>query len=69
MASCDKLSGCPFFNDRLAGRTAVSEMLKKHYCQGDFMACARHIVCLAKGSSGVPSDLFPNQQEKLTVLL
>ena len=48
---------------------ALSDTFRARYCKGNFMICARHVVCLAKGKDAVPMDLYPNQQEKVAVLL
>jgi hypothetical protein len=69
MPDCEKLEGCPFFNGRLAQMPALSDMVRKHYCHGDYVACARYIVSRAKGRDAVPADLFPNQKEKVPALL
>ena len=63
MADCDCLPGCPFFHDRMANMPALANIMKKKYCQGDFMACARHLVKEAMGKENVPGNLFPNQQD------
>jgi hypothetical protein len=64
MADCECLEGCPFINDKMAGKPATSEMYKKAYCHGSNVQCARFIVFSALGNGSVPSDLFPNQVEK-----
>ena len=69
MADCDCLPGCPFFNDRMENMPKIAGMMKKGYCQGDFMNCARHMVKEALGKEKVPSNLFPNQIEKAKALI
>nr|WP_320133856.1 hypothetical protein [uncultured Holophaga sp.] len=64
MSECECLPRCPFFNDRMASMPAMAHLMKKNYCQGDFLTCARHQVLLAKGSEAVPPDLFPNMSER-----
>ncbi len=69
MADCDKISGCLFFGGRMANMPALSDMLRNRYCRGNFMGCARYIVCTANGKAAVPVDLFPNQNDKVAALL
>lgn len=64
MADCECLSGCPFFNDRMASAPATANLFKKTYCQGDNTNCARHVVFKALGKPNVPGDLFPNQLDR-----
>jgi hypothetical protein len=66
---CECLSGCPFFNDRMASKPALGNLMKKRYCQGDFMSCARHRIFLARGKEAVPGDLFPNQGDRADQIL
>jgi hypothetical protein len=65
MPDCDCLPGCPFFNDKMLNMPALSEMMKKRFCRGDFNSCARHKIKDALGKEKVPSDLFPSQLEKV----
>jgi hypothetical protein len=69
MADCECLPKCPFFNDRMANRPATAELLKKQYCRGDNLGCARHQVKDALGSDMVPSDLLPAQTDKVKAIL
>lgn len=64
MADCPLVSGCPFFNDKMANMPSMAEMYKKKYCKSDFDNCARWVVCQKKGKEKVPGDLFPNQMER-----
>lgn len=64
MAECKNLVGCPFFNDKMAGKPAITSIMKKKYCLGDAPSCARYMVCDALGKENVPTNLFPNMLEK-----
>ncbi len=64
MADCDCIAKCPFFNDKMANMPSVAEGMKKKYCHGNFMSCARHMVNVALGSEKVPGTLFPHQVDK-----
>jgi hypothetical protein len=61
---CPKLSGCPFFSNKLTQMPATAELTKKHYCLGDYESCARFRVVKALSSAAVPDDLYPNQIER-----
>ena len=65
MADCECLPGCPFFNDRMTGMPTMAEVMKKKYCRGNFEACARFTVRKKLGKDKVPSDLFPNQMDRV----
>ncbi len=64
MADCKLLSGCIFFNDKMASRPGTAEIFKKKYCKGDNSDCARFMVFEALGRPKVPADLFPNQADR-----
>jgi len=64
MAECEVLSTCIFFNDKMRDMPGTAAIYKKKYCQGDNSICARYMVFKALGKPKVPSDLFPNQDEK-----
>ena len=55
MADCERLKSCPFFTGQMA---AVADLMKKSFCFGDKMKCARYQVASAGGP--VPGDLYPN---------
>ncbi len=38
-------------------------MMKKRYCQGSNVHCARYMVFKKLGRDKVPSDLFPHMKE------
>jgi len=69
MTECDCLGGCPFFHDKMANMPALAGMMKKHYCLGDFMVCARHQVKEKLGKEHVPANLFPNQAARVPGIL
>ena len=67
--ACELLENCIFFNDKMKDMPAMSELYKRQYCQDDFAACARHRVATALGAEKVPSDLFPNQASRVSVII
>jgi hypothetical protein len=69
MVECECLAGCPFFNDKMAGSPATAEIYKKRYCLGDNTQCARHTIFKALGKPKVPTDLYPNQLERVKRIL
>ena len=58
MANCERLNTCPFFTGQMATMPAVADLMKKSYCLGDKMQCARYQV--ASAGRPVPGDLYPN---------
>jgi hypothetical protein len=64
MADCKILSGCIFFNDKMANMPGTAAGFKRKFCQGDNSKCARYIVLSALGKERVPTDLFPNQEDR-----
>jgi hypothetical protein len=67
MAACAKLSGCPFFHDKMANMPSAADALKNSFCLGDHSGCARWLVSSA--GKPVPSDLFPNHKHRVAALL
>jgi hypothetical protein len=64
MADCKYIEKCPFFHDKMQNMPSMANTYKKNFCQGDYEACARYMVCSSLGKPSVPADLFPNQQAK-----
>jgi hypothetical protein len=69
MAECECLPKCPFFNDKMAEKPALAQLLKNQYCLGDNSACARHQIKAAAGSESVPFDLYPIQIDRVPGIL
>ncbi|GAB1455364.1 hypothetical protein MASR2M48_06710 [Spirochaetota bacterium] len=69
MVDCDCLPACPFFNDKMKNMPSMAGMMKKRYCQDDYMSCARHIVKVAIGGDKVPIDLYPGQNERVSKII
>lgn len=67
MADCEKISKCPFFNDRMANIPANAAQMKQTYCRGDKTNCARYLV--ASQGKPVPMDLFPDQVDRARQIL
>lgn len=65
MAECECLSGCLFFNDKMANRPSTAALMKKQYCLGNNQDCARFRVRSAIGGDKVPADLFPTQVDRV----
>lgn len=68
MATCEKLSKCPFYNDKMDINKGVGAMYKKKYCEGDKTICARYIVATQLGSEYV-GNLYPNMNDAANKLL
>ena len=69
MADCECLPTCPFFNDKMADKPAMADLLKSKYCRGDSSQCARHMVFEKLGKEAVPPDLFPSQHDRAQTIL
>jgi hypothetical protein len=49
---------------------AIADMAKASYCrEGHFEKCARFAVAQASGVDAVPSDLFPDQTERVETIV
>ena len=66
---CTKLAACPFFNDRMPMEKGLGALYKKNYCDGEYGKCARYQVSEAMGKEKVPSNLYPNQAERVGDIL
>lgn len=65
MPDCELLTTCIFFNDMMANMPSTSSVFKFMYCNDNFTGCARHMVRKELGKDGVPTDLFPNQSDRV----
>lgn len=61
---CEKLKGCPFYNDKMDIESGLGRLYKRRYCEGDKTQCARYMVFTSLGGKFVPIDLFPNMQKR-----
>ena len=69
MADCECISACPYFHDKLAGRPALAELVKRRLCRGDFSQCARYRVFKVHGRGNVPIDLYPDDTDRADQIL
>jgi hypothetical protein len=69
MGDCEKISGCPFFNDRLKNMPETAMKMKKMYCHGSKNLCARYKVAMALGSERVPDHLYPDMMDTAEFIL
>lgn len=69
MAECELIETCIFFNDKMANMPSMANMYKKRYCQEDNQACARFRVYVEVGRENVPKDLYPNEAERVDVII
>ena len=62
MADCERLGVCLFFTGKMSAMPKAAALMKKNYCLGDKVECARYQVL----SMGIepPGDLFPNDLEQ-----
>jgi hypothetical protein len=64
MPDCECLKGCLFFNDKMPMESGMGKIFKGKYCQGDNSSCARHMVFKKIGREKVPSNLYPNMNDR-----
>ena len=69
MEQCELLKKCPFFNDKMANMPFAAESFKQIYCKGNFEICARYMIAITYGREHVPSDLFPNHEQRAEKIL
>jgi hypothetical protein len=69
MAECDIISECTFFNDKMADMPVTAEIMRRKLCRGDFSGCAIFMVAKAVGREYVPSNLIPNQLERVEEII
>jgi len=63
MAQCELVQGCFFtmdFSNNMPSRLAV---IKRTYCNKDFVKCARFMVFNSHGMEKIPNDLDPSDVE------
>lgn len=65
MPACELLGACIFFNDMMANMPSTSNVFKLIYCEDNYGGCARYLVRNELGKEGVPTDLFPNQGDRV----
>jgi hypothetical protein len=64
--ACNLIKQCIFFAVRDEGKE-MDEYLTGLYCAGDFNACARYRTALDMGQELVPDDMFPNENDFLSL--
>ena len=63
MATCEKLSKCPFYQGKMSMDSGLGSMYKKKYCESDKTACARYMVATKLGPTFVTDNLYPNMSD------
>ena len=69
MATCEKLSKCPFYQGKMDINSGLGLMYKKKYCEGDKTLCARYMVATKLGPQFVTNNLYPNMHEMAQKIL
>lgn len=63
--SCERIEECPFFTGRLASYAPrIVESMKRVYCLGDHVRCARYVVFESLGKGWAPKDMSPVDHER-----
>ncbi|MEL7609293.1 MAG: hypothetical protein AAGU74_07280 [Bacillota bacterium] len=61
---CERLVSCPFYQEKMPIDSGLGCIYRKNYCETDKTKCARFIVLTALGPQYVPSDLYPNMNQR-----
>ena len=67
--ACSLAETCIFFNDRMANMPSMANMYKARYCQASYEGCARYRVFKAVGRENVPTDLYPNEADRVEAIV
>lgn len=60
MATCEKLSKCPFYQGQMKMDSGLGSMYKKKYCEADKNSCARYMIATTLGPDFVNNNIYPN---------
>ena len=69
MATCEKLSKCPFYQGKMDINSGLGSMYRQKYCEGDKTECARYIVATQLGPEFVTPYLYPNMRDAADKIL
>ena len=69
MATCEKLSKCPFYQGKMDINSGLGAMYRKKYCEGDKTLCARYKVATQLGPEYVTDRLYPNMDAQADKIL
>ena len=69
MATCEKLSKCPFYQGSMDINSGLGAMYKQKYCEGDKSICARYIIATQLGPEYVTDKIYPNMNDLAKSLL
>ncbi|MBR5485359.1 MAG: hypothetical protein IKV41_02485 [Oscillospiraceae bacterium] len=63
MATCEKLSKCPFYQGQMSMESGLGKMYKQKYCESDKASCARYMIASTLGPEFVTNNIYPNMTE------
>lgn len=69
MATCEKLSKCPFYQGKMDINSGLGSIYKTKYCEGDKTNCARYIISTQLGPEFVTNNIYPNMNDLANKLL
>lgn len=69
MATCEKLSKCPFYQGKMDINSGLGSMYKQKYCGGDKTICARYIIATKLGAEFVTNNIYPNMNDLANKML
>lgn len=61
---CEKLEKCPFYLQKMSMDSGLGAIYRKNYCESNKEKCARYLVATKLGPQYVPTDLYPNMQQR-----
>lgn len=67
--TCELIETCIFFNDKMAKMPSMANMYKDRYCREDHLSCARYQVFKAVGRENVPTDMYPNEKDRVSLVV
>ena len=67
--TCEKLSTCPFYNEKMPIDKGLGAVYRQKYCETDNSVCARFMVVTVLGPQAVPLDLYPNMTSRAEQIL
>ena len=69
MATCEKLSKCPFYQGSMDINSGLGAMYKQKYCEGDKTLCARYTIATQLGPEYVTNSIYPNMNDLANQML
>jgi hypothetical protein len=69
MTACPFVSECIFYAQQANLPDLVAQSFQIRFCKGCSTKCARWKIACEHGMSMVPEDLFPNENERVSIIV